>query len=110
MEDRRKDQRYDSKLDFSIKSPGDGLLSAQSVNVSARGLSCITSDAIPTMSKLNVQMELPFSNGAKEKFECTGVVVRSEKLDDCRFNVAIYFLEISEAMQGVVERYLAELA
>lgn len=106
MNERRRDRRF-TRNDLSLTLT-DGV-KAQSVNISTRGLYCMTDRPLPEFSKLKVCLELPFSDGDRYRIECEGVVVRSEpqsRAPNTAYSVAIYFLNLDSERAAVIEDFL----
>jgi hypothetical protein len=88
-------------------------LSASLRNISASGLACTATRSIPEMTV--VEMTVPLPALPKEEvafypFKCKGAVVRCEPISRGnsrrKWLIAIYFTEIDEANQKVLERYI----
>lgn len=106
MNERRRDRRYSSE---GVVLNLTGGIKADTVNISSRGLYCVTDQTIPEFSKLRVAMELPLSDGDKYKIECEGVVVRAEPHKagaKKSYSLAIYFLNLDSERAAVIEDFL----
>lgn len=106
MNERRRDRRY-SRDGVTLKLT-DGVR-ADTVNISSRGLYCVTDHTIPEFSKLRVAIELPLADGDKYKIECEGVVVRAEPHKagaKKSYSLAIYFLNLDSERAAVIDDFL----
>lgn len=106
MTERRRDRRY-AREGVTLKLT-DGM-KADTVNISSRGLYCVTDQSIPEFSKLRVAIELPLSDGDRYKIECDGVVVRAEphKAGARKsYSLAIYFLNLDSDRAAAIDDFL----
>lgn len=106
MTERRRDKRVPRNDVFLTLTDG---IKAQSVNISTRGLYCVTDRPLPEFSKLKVCLEIPLPQGQPPcKIDCDGVVVRSElqAATNSAYNVAIYFLNLDSERAAVIEDFL----
>ena len=91
-----------SGADFDIVS--------ETKNLSRTGTYCKVSQYLEPMTKLKIQLLLPFKRSNKvvtKKVSCSGVVVRSESIAGGEnYNVAIYFNEIRQRDQGLLQDYI----
>ena len=112
--ERRKATRIEKKLSITLK--GDAVTQVtETKNISGSGTFCQVSQPIPELSKLEVTLFVPVMGGKKtdlEKIDCTGVVVRSEKIirgDGApeKFFIAIYFTNVRPGDRNTLDRYIA---
>jgi len=110
--ERRKSPRAQSNVPLKI-SCDDFDLVTESKNLSSSGAYCTVAHYLEPMTKLKIQLLLPFRNKNKiiaKKISCHGVVVRTQACAACKnFNVAIYFNEIVEKDRKVISDYITNL-
>ena len=100
--ERRSALRIDESLPFKIGHQGYDI-EARTVNISANGAMCRLERDIPVMTQLSVGLELPSAKRVCAK----GVVVRSQKdLGSSCYLIAIYFNEIREKDQNLLQDYI----
>ena len=81
-------------------------------NISCIGAYCQIDSYLPILTKLKITLLLPKSKGAKttKHIACEGTVVRVERssdpLETNKYNVAIYFNQISGADMKLIDRYV----
>ncbi|MDD4953593.1 MAG: PilZ domain-containing protein [Candidatus Omnitrophica bacterium] len=84
-----------------LKVAADGYSFATSTqDVSCIGAYCQIAKYIPPFTKVMVKLDLP-----KAAMECTGVIVRTDDKED-KFNIAIFFNQITETQRNRISRYL----
>ncbi|HNT34718.1 MAG TPA: PilZ domain-containing protein [bacterium] len=110
--ERRSHPRVAVSLDFNIKS-GEQLLAASTINLSAKGLSCMLSHHIPLFTKLGIFLMLPEpEDRSHEKIgpiNCDGVVVRVDKVakqGEERYSTAVFFTQIDKDAVERIQHYL----
>jgi len=96
--ERRQHPRLESNIPVKIRCDEFDLVT-ETKNISRSGVYCRVNKYIEPMTKLKIQLLLPFKNGAKtvtKKVSCYGVIVRTEAVPDGdAFNVAIYFNDMA---------------
>lgn len=109
--ERRKSPRV--KGDFSVEiAHQKSRIIANTINISASGIYCQSASAIPLFREISVKIKLP---GVAEIIECSGVIVRCEKVPGKElYNLAIFFEELFQKdkghLSGYVEKVLAKAA
>lgn len=110
--ERRSHPRVSVSLDLNIKS-GEELLAASTINLSAKGLSCMLSHHVPLFTKLGIFLMLPDpcdeSHERIGAINCDGVVVRVEKVvkqGEELFSTAVFFTQIDGESISRIQRYL----
>ncbi len=99
-EEQRKYPRVKKRVKFKFKI-ADDLISAETIDLSANGVLCITNTHIPPMTRLDILFALSIDDKT-EYFTCNGVVVRAEKKKFANpeiseaFQIAIFFEEIEK--------------
>ena|SRR3989338_92924 len=100
--ERRATFRIQEVLPFQIGHQGYDI-EARTVNIGATGAMCRVEREIPVMTQLNIGLKLPSS----KKVSAKGVVVRSQKDPESRdYLIAIYFNEIHEKDQSILQEYI----
>ena len=96
--ERRKHQRLESNIPVKICCDEFDIVT-QTANVSRSGVYCRVNKYIEPMTKLKIQLLLPFKGEKKtvtKKVSCYGVIVRTESVPkEDAFNVAIYFNDMA---------------
>ena len=101
--ERRRSIRIDDALPFKVGLEGYEQ-EASTLNISCTGAMCLLDREVPMMTKLRVAISLE----SKKTLHVKGVVVRKEKdLATEKFQVAIFFSEISASDREALERYIA---
>lgn len=101
--ERRRSVRVDDALPFKIGLEGFEQ-EATTLNISASGAMCLLDKEVPMMTKLRLAISLE----SKKTLHVKGVVVRKEKdMATEKFQVAIFFSEISASDLEALERYIA---
>ena len=106
--ERRRAPRIDERVSLAI-TDGGAELATETHNLSASGVYCTLDRFITPMSKLQLRFELP--DGARRTtIRCAGVVVRVEPViagaERARYNVAIFFTELSERNRSAISRFV----
>ena len=107
LRERRRHPRASERVLMAVT--GDGAaLQTQTKNLSASGAYCTLDRFVPPMTKLDLQIDLP--NGRRRAtIRCSGVVVRIEPAptaDAARYNIAIFFTELSERDRSAITRFI----
>lgn len=101
--ERRRSVRIDDALPFKVGLEGFEQ-EANTLNISSTGAMCLLDKEVPMMTKLRVAINLE----SKKILHVKGVVVRKEKdMATEKFQVAIFFSEISASDREALERYIA---
>jgi len=107
--ERRQSPRVDSSIPLKI-SCEDFDIVTESKNLSCSGAYCTVGHYLEPMTKLKIQILLPFKNKNKviaKKVACQGVVVRTQAYPDNKnFNVAIYFNDIHDKDRKAISRHI----
>lgn len=108
--ERRRAPRVTERISLTLAG-ADGVVQAQTQNLSAAGAYCTLDRFIPPMTKLELQLELP-DGQQRTALRCTGVVVRVEPLvttpQHGRYQTAILFTELSEQGRSAIERFVVQ--
>lgn len=109
MQERRKTPRVAERLELTLAG-ADGVVQADTQNLSAAGAYCTVDRFIPPMTKLELRLELP-DGAQRTSVRCVGVVVRVEPIiaspQQGRYQTAILFTELSERDRSAIERFVA---
>lgn len=94
-----------AKCDFIIQFEyKDTNVSAHVVNISSSGMYMESNASVPLFREVSIGIKLP---GMEELIECTGVVVRSEKVPGKeRYNLAIFFSDIEPEDKDLLSDYV----
>lgn len=110
--ERRRSPRIDNSIPLKISSEDFDIVT-ESKNLSCSGAYCTVSQYLEPMTKLKIQLLLPFKHNHKvstKKVSCSGVVVRTEPYPEQKnFNVAIYFNEVHDRDKKTIADYIATL-
>lgn len=103
IKERRKSPR--AKCDFVIEFEyQDYNISAHVMNISSSGMYMETNYPVPLFREVGIGIKLP---GIERLIECTGVVVRSEKIPGKeRYNLAIFFGDVQPEDKGLLADYV----
>ena len=107
MRERRRHPRASEQVLIAVT--GDGtVLQTHTKNLSASGAYCTLGQFVAPMTKLDLQFAL--ANGSRHvTIRCCGVVVRIEPAptaDQPRYNVAIFFTELSDRNRSAITRFV----
>ena len=115
VEDRRKAPRKkvskNLRLDSIVDHP-NGLIEAQTIDISKTGALCMLNNYIPPFTKLMMILPLPHDRGVdeEEKIECESVVVRVEPAittdEENKYKVALFFTNINDKDKEKLDNYL----
>ncbi|MFH1782349.1 MAG: PilZ domain-containing protein [Candidatus Omnitrophota bacterium] len=115
IKERRKHLRAKKQVPLKIADKGFDIIT-ETVDISSSGIYCRVTRLLPMMSKIAVMLLLPSKTGNgkhAKKIRCKGVIVRSEPIilkdaEKAHYNVAIFFTDVSEKDQKVIESYLQD--
>jgi PilZ domain len=110
-EERRKHPRIPKKIPINFKA---GLFdfAAETHNISSSGIYCQVDKYIKPLTKVNVDLLLPIRQKdqkiATREVRCEGVVVRVEgsQAYEGKFNIAVFFNNISDAARRHISHYI----
>ena len=109
-QERRAHPRALEQIAFSLQSE-QGIIQAETRNLSAAGAYCTSEQFIPPMTKLQITFELPNGQTAK-RISCEGIVVRIEpltsNLERWKYHVAIWFSEVSERDRSLITQFVQQ--
>ena len=109
-QERRNTPRVAERITLAI-AEGDGLIQAETNNLSASGVYCTLERLIPPMTKLEVQFELPHGR-QRASIRCSGVVVRVEPIiaspDRARYHTAILFTDLAEPDRSAISQFVRQ--
>ena len=108
--ERRRAPRVAERISLTL-AQADGVVQAETQNLSAAGAYCTLDRFIPPLTKLELQLELP-DGRQRTSLRCTGVVVRVEPLiatpQRGRYQTAILFTELSDRDRSAIERFVVQ--
>lgn len=108
--ERRRAPRIAERVVLAITDGGTEL-STETKNLSASGAYCTLDRFIAPMSKLQLRFELP-ERSRRTTVRCAGVVVRVDPViagaERARYNVAIFFTELSERNRSAISRFVRQ--
>ena len=96
---------------LSNDSPGDQAIMTDQIDICANGLSCKSETFIPPFREVRINMLIPSERdgGHHDTVECSGVVVRCDPEEaGGRFDVDLYFTDITEAGRLLLQSYLKD--
>ncbi|VAW12665.1 hypothetical protein MNBD_BACTEROID05-841 [hydrothermal vent metagenome] len=110
QDDRRQDRRVEKVVPLKIKLD-DGSLLTETGNISRSGAYCQVTQSIEPMTKLKINIALPFKSGSKttnKKISCEGVIVRVDPDEKNQlFNIAIFFNDISRKDADTIVEFIS---
>lgn len=103
LKERRKSPR--AKCDFVIGFEyKNSSVTAHVMNISSSGMYIESNYPVPLFREIGIGIKLP---GLERLIECTGVVVRSEKIPGKeRYNLAIFFEDIQPEDKSLLADYV----
>lgn len=108
--ERRKTPRVSERIPLAL-SGRDGVIRADTQNLSAAGAYCTLETFVPPMTKLELQLDLPDGRRVRP-IRCVGVVVRVEPVvanpHQGRYHTAILFTELSERDRAALSRFVTQ--
>ena len=108
--ERRIAPRVAERFTVSLQGPA-ALIEAESKNLSASGVYCLTKQWLAPMTKLAVDFSLP-QGGKAARIQCTGVVVRVEPIIanavTTGYHLAIFFSDLSERQRTAIQQFVRE--
>jgi hypothetical protein len=112
--ERRKNQRIESKLPRPTIDIAEDGKPALLKNISISGLACISPNQVPEMTLVDLNIRLPALPEEDVEYyplSCKGAVVRCEPIARSnsrrRWMLAIYFTEVDDENQQILQRYIA---
>jgi len=106
IKERRKYPRITGVFDVEIAHHKSRFIT-DTINVSASGIYCQCKDSIPLFREIGIKLNVP---GTDKSIECSGVIVRSDKVPKKpRYNVAIFFLDIEPEDKKYLAEYIEKL-
>lgn len=110
--ERRKHRRLEKNIPVKISSDEFDVVT-ETKNLSCAGAYCRVNKYIDPMTKLNLQLLVPFKKNNKittKKITCQGVIVRIESQPENEYyNAAIFFNEIQQKDAKFIEKYVHTL-
>lgn len=103
INERRKSPR--AKCDFIVEFEYDkSNITANAQNISSSGMYLESNKQIPVFREIAIGIKLP---GIEDLIECTGVVVRSEKISGKdKYSIAIFFEDIEQEDKELLGKYV----
>ncbi|MBI1851467.1 MAG: PilZ domain-containing protein [Planctomycetes bacterium] len=103
--ERRKAPRVQGDFFLQLHGP-ESDASVRVKDISTSGVCCIAPAALPELSRVHMEIRLPHDSHKNGKpVTANGAVVRCEP-QASGFDVAIFFLEISEESRSAIARYV----
>ena len=105
-EERRRYPRITGIFDVEIAHQKSRLIT-DTINVSASGIYCQCNNPIPLFREIGVNLKIP---GTGKVIDCSGVVVRSEKIPkSSRYSIAIFFIGMLPEEKKFLADYIDKL-
>lgn len=108
-QERRKYPRINKRLSLKVKGNTFNLVT-ETQNLSLSGVYCQIDKDIELMTKVSILLFLPVKGRDNQEstnhVRCKGVVVRVEKIEDGRSNIAVFFNDIKETDKNIIRQYL----
>ena len=103
--ERRKTPR--AKADFRVEiAYQNSRIIADTTNISASGIYCQIDHSIPLFREIGISIKVP---GIAETIECSGAIVRCEKVPgNERYNLAIFFEDLSIENKSRLSGYVTK--
>ena len=103
MQERRKHVRIEIDQMVEMRFGHEHFLRAEGVDVSEKGLLCVSADPVDPQTRIFVMFRLPIRHEDYE-VQCEGIVIRSEKHDE-NYAVAVQFTNLKAADQKAIEAF-----
>lgn len=108
--ERRQFPRIKAKIPLKVAVNGYDF-STSTHNLSCIGTYCHVNKYIPPFTRISVMISLAHAGednlaASNSKFECKGVVVRTDDEEEGGFNIAIFFNQINNSQRQRISRYL----
>jgi c-di-GMP-binding flagellar brake protein YcgR len=104
--ERRRYPRIEKKLPIKLLTD-EYEVSTETKNLSCIGAYCTVDRDIPVLTKLSIMLILPKNSKDKyTKVHCRGVVVRKEVINPTKFNIAIFFNDITPKEKNKILKYI----
>ena len=103
MPERRKHVRIEIDQMVEMRFGRENYLRAGGVDVSEKGLLCISADPVDPQTRVFVMFRLPIRHEDYD-VECEGIVIRSDKIED-RYSVAVQFTDLKPADRKAIEAF-----
>ena len=111
--EKRREPRLEKSIPLKLSSELGGDVVCQTTNISKSGAYCKVDGFIEPMTKLEVNLLIPFKRGDKpqmKKVSCSGVVVRTEPSKEVnKYNIAIFFNTIAPKDAKIISDYVSSL-
>ena len=116
-QEKRQHERVAERLTLQTMSAEYGTIEMEVANLSLGGAYCVANHEIPAMTRLNLNIFLPSTDGRDARLhypiDVEAVVVRAENLNssphDPEWRLALFFSRVSEDDRQVLARYLRSL-
>jgi hypothetical protein len=102
--ERRKHPRATASLPISIGQPG-GRLAARVRDISKSGVCFYSPQPFPEMSLLRMEFEIP--SPTRQSVQADGAVVRCIKSPTGEYEIAVYFMAITEMSKDAIGNFVA---
>ena len=106
--ERRQHPRIEVNLALRL-TIGGNTVETEIRNLSNSGIRFRTPSALPLLSRVQIALELPASDGASAPLAITGVVVRCDQIpggEPTPYDTAIYFEDLSERARGQLSQFV----
>lgn len=110
-EERRRFPRLFKNIAIKLKDKDIDFVT-ETKNISCLGAYCQIDSYLPILTKIKITLLIPKSKSSKtaKHFTCEGTIVRIERSNDPlelnKYNVAIYFNQISKTDMKLIDRYV----
>lgn len=108
--ERRKTPRISEQVSLSL-AHADGVIRADTQNLSTAGAYCVLDRFIPPLTKLELELNVPDGRHVRS-IRCLGVVVRVEPVltspQRGRYQTAVLFTELSERDRSAIARFVTQ--
>jgi len=109
--ERRKYPRINKQIPFKLETH-EGIVSAETINLSCNGVYCRVDQYVPVMTQLKIVFALIYDEEATEVdyVECEGIVVRVEDIspENDVWHIAIFFNEIEDSERQKIMNFIAK--
>ncbi|MCK5133985.1 MAG: PilZ domain-containing protein [Candidatus Sabulitectum sp.] len=101
VSEKRRERRYDGKLEVVIGTHGMPGRPVTALNLSASGLYCICDDPLGDLTRVDVSVNLD-----ENQVMARAVVIREEELPDGKWGIGLFFTRIRFEDRQFFARYV----
>lgn len=102
IREKRKEPREEKHLKFRLIPNGQiSKFEGETTNLSCIGANCRMNKPIPELTRVDLTLDI-----VSEEITFEGVVVRSEKIEEDAYDIAIYFSDIGDRLKTKINDFI----